>query len=173
MKISQLSGVGKRDHNEDSKLVLESQNIYMVCDGVGGAAKGEIASHLCCETFKNHFSHNNIQVDATTIQQAVAETEKTFDEYLNHHDEARGMASTVTFLAIRDNNAIIAHAGDSRVYHIRNGKIIFKTTDHSFVNDMLASGYITPEEAINHPKKIISPGLSRDQNYQQPLIFTL
>ena len=153
MKIAQLSGVGKREHNEDSKLVLGSHNIYMVCDGVGGSARGEVASRLCCDTFLEFFTQPDISIDALRVQDAVVQTERAFEEYLVQHDEARGMATTLTFLCIQGNQAIIAHVGDSRVYHVRNGQILFSTTDHSLVSELLASGFITPEEAINHPKK--------------------
>jgi len=66
-----------------------------------------------------------------------------------------GMATTLTLSHIRENGIYVAWCGDSRVYQFRRGQIVFKTTDHSWVNEALKSGIITPEEAINHPKSNI------------------
>jgi protein phosphatase len=63
------------------------------------------------------------------------------------------MASTLTLLAIHEGGITVAHVGDSRVYHIRDGQILYKTTDHSLVNQLLEQEIITPEEAIGHPQR--------------------
>jgi serine/threonine protein phosphatase PrpC len=149
-----VSNVGKRSNNEDSYLIIAEKKTFLVCDGVGGAAKGEVASKLCCDSFKTFFVKNNIGFPTDeNIRQALLYAENNFNEYLANNAGSEGMATTLTFLAVNENKAIIAHIGDSRVYHIRDGKIIYVTPDHSLVAEMVASGYITPEEAINHPRK--------------------
>src|SRR5690606_17362850 len=76
-----------------------------------------------------------------------------FDEYTSGFPEAKGMATTLTFLKITPQGAIAGHIGDSRIYQIRNGELIFMTQDHSVVNELVASGFLTEEEAVNHPKQ--------------------
>ncbi len=151
--ISHFTGVGKREHNEDSYLVLDKAGIYLVCDGVGGAAKGEVASRICCDTFREFFTGNNKVISNEKIQEAVIETEKAFDKYIEMNIAAEGMATTLAFLAIRDEGILIAHAGDSRVYHIRDGRILFVTRDHTELNALLASGFLTKEAAKDYPRK--------------------
>jgi PPM family protein phosphatase len=154
ISIEHITGVGKRQNNEDCILLSPEHGLFIVCDGVGGNNKGEIASSLACDTISNYIINNReINGESSVIQEAVRNTEGAFLEYISTHPESEGMATTLSCLQLYDNAAVIAHIGDSRVYHIRNGKIIFKTEDHSLVNEYIASGFIRPEEAKNHPKK--------------------
>lgn len=154
-----ISEKGRRFNNEDSiyplsELVSPSQKLFVVCDGVGGAEKGEIASSLACESFQTFFS-TFINGDSTHefIQKAVQYTETRFDEYIDVHPEAKGMATTLTMAYVGESGLTIAHIGDSRIYHIRKGELIYKTEDHSLVNSLVKLGQITPEEACTHPQK--------------------
>ena len=151
---------GKRNNNEDciypsSELATPQQRLFMVCDGVGGAEKGEVASTLACDSFRTFF---NTFLDGKNpseefINKAVHYTESRFDEYVAQHPEAKGMATTMTLLYIGESGMTVAHIGDSRIYQFRNGQIVYKTEDHSVVQSLLQSGMITREEAATHPKK--------------------
>ena len=150
---------GRRQNNEDSiyplsELADSNQKLFIVCDGVGGAEKGEVASALACESIQTFFS-TFIEGDPSTafINKAVQYTETRFDEYIASHPEAKGMATTMTLVYFGDASVAVAHIGDSRIYQFRNGQPIFCTEDHSLVNTWVKSGIITPEEALFHPQR--------------------
>jgi protein phosphatase len=149
-KVFSYSGIGKRSNNEDSYSCSES-NFFLVCDGVGGAEKGEVASSIVTNEFSSIFNSNS----DSDIEQALRAVEYKLTEHINAHPESMGMATTLTFSQLRNDGLLIAWVGDSRVYQFREGKIIFQTTDHSWVNDALRAGMITEEEAVNHPKSNI------------------
>jgi protein phosphatase len=155
-----LNKKGQRTNNEDniypnSEANNENDALYLVCDGVGGSEKGEIASELICKHIPDYFQKNNIEIASQEdIANAILYVEDMFEEYNQKNESSKGMASTLTLLHTNKNNTItIAHVGDSRVYHIRNNALIFCTQDHSLVNAWLIQGTITPEEAIDHPRK--------------------
>jgi protein phosphatase len=127
----------------------------MVCDGVGGAEKGEIASALACDSIQTFFNTFLDEDDPSEefINKAIRYTESRFDEYVAHHPEAQGMATTLTLLYIGDSRITIAHIGDSRIYRFREGRIIYETEDHSVVQSLVKAGTITKEEAAVHPKR--------------------
>ena len=151
---------GGRNNNEDfiyplSELANSGQRLFLVCDGVGGSEKGEIASALACDSFHTFF-HTFLDGNEPSnefINRAVHYTESRFDEYVAQHPEAKGMATTMTLLYIGASGITIAHIGDSRIYQFREGKIIHETKDHSLVNSWVELGIITKEEATAHPKK--------------------
>lgn len=142
-----LSEPGKRSNNEDNLGFVQGL-VYVLCDGVGGADRGEVASDLVVKSFVESFSKDS----HADIEQVFADTQQRMTNYLISHPEAEGMATTFTFSQIHENGIQIAWVGDSRVYQIRDGQIIFKTTDHSWVNEALKAGIITEEEAVDHPK---------------------
>lgn len=151
---------GKRRNNEDyifpsSELASPDQRLFMVCDGVGGSKKGEIASELACDSFETYFNtflKENIPSEEF-INKAVRYTEARFDEYVKQNPEAQGMATTLALLHIGNDGITAAYAGDSRIYQFRDGKIIFKTEDHRLVNSWVKLGKITEKEAEIHPQK--------------------
>jgi len=153
---------GMRRNNEDyiyplSELASPGQRLFMVCDGVGGAEKGEVASALACDYFQTFFTTFLDGNDPTEdfINRAVRYTESRFDEYISQHPEAKGMATTLTLIYIGESGIVVAHIGDSRVYQFREGQVIFETEDHSWVQSMVQLGQLTREEAAVHPKKNI------------------
>ena len=151
---------GGRNNNEDfiyplSELTNSGQRLFMVCDGVGGSEKGEVASALACDSFQTFFNTFLDEDDPSEefINKAVHYTESRFDEYVAQHPDAKGMATTMTFLYVGVSGITIAHIGDSRIYHLREGKIIYETDDHSLVSSWVKLGIITKEEAAVHPQK--------------------
>lgn len=147
-----LSEQGKRDYNEDFFFADNHSNLFLVCDGVGGSSKGEVASRKACNFFAEHLSLTS-DFSLNGIEKTLVQCESKFDEYTSQNPDAKGMATTLTLLKLFPDKAVIGHIGDSRVYHVRNGEILFKTVDHSFVNELVASGFLTPEEAKTHPKR--------------------
>jgi protein phosphatase len=153
---------GKRKNNEDciyplSELASPGQRLFMVCDGVGGAEKGEVASALACDsiqTFFNTFLDENGPSE-DFINKTVRYTESRFDEYVTRHPEAQGMATTLTLLYVGESDVTVAHIGDSRIYQFREGQTVFATEDHSYVQSLVRLGQITKEEATAHPKRNI------------------
>jgi len=159
---------GMRKNNEDSiyplsELANAGQRLFMVCDGVGGAEKGEVASALACDsflTFFNTFLEGN-EPSEEFINRAVHYTESCFEKYTAQYPEAKGMATTLAFIYVGETGVTVAHIGDSRIYQFREGKIIFETEDHTWVQSLVNLGEITKAEAAVHPKKnIITRALS-------------
>ncbi|MDR1879971.1 MAG: protein phosphatase 2C domain-containing protein [Tannerellaceae bacterium] len=154
-----ISEKGYKVHNEDfifplPETVNTNQRLFLVCDGVGGAEKGEIASSLACDLFQAYFS-TFLEGEPTPdfITKALRYTEAHFDGYIVEHPEATGMATTLTMLYIGSSGVTLAHIGDSRIYQFRGGEIIYRTEDHSLVNSLFKSGKINSEEMRRHPQK--------------------
>lgn len=157
--VASIHQVGKRERNEDSifpnnEIDTSLDNLFLVCDGVGGHAKGEIASDLVCSQMNTFFSINGIGVsDWNVIDDAVKFVETKFDSYIANNLESAGMASTLTLLHLHKGGATVAHIGDSRVYQFRKGEIVFKTKDHSLLQSLIDAGELTPEQGKDFPHK--------------------
>lgn len=139
-----ISEKGKREVNEDS-VQFQSGKFYIVCDGVGGNGNGQIASQLVVTTVKESL------LKSKTILEAIQEAEKVLSSYKKKHPSTEHMATTIAFAQIIENNVLISWAGDSRVNQIRDGKIIYKTIDHTSVSEAVNNGVLTAVEALFHP----------------------
>lgn len=155
-----MTDTGMRPNNEDFVFPLpegvsSSDRLFLVCDGVGGAERGEVASSLACESINSYFNAflDDAMPSATFVTKAIRYAEARFDGYVAAHPEARGMATTLAMLFIGRNGATLAHVGDSRIYQFRDGKVVYQTEDHSLVNAYLKLGKITAGEARVHPQR--------------------
>jgi PPM family protein phosphatase len=154
-----INHIGGRNNNEDSIYPLlgnatANDKLFLVCDGVGGSEKGEVASRIVCDKFAEYFNQNPIdESNEAYIDMALQYTENAFDNYIAENPDSKGMGTTLTLLNFHKNGAAIAHIGDSRVYQFRNGQIMFQTSDHSLVNDLFKAGVINEEQAKDHPRK--------------------
>jgi serine/threonine protein phosphatase PrpC len=154
-----IHGMGKRSNNEDNLFpplgsATDQDNLFLVCDGVGGSDNGEIASEIACKTITVYYKRNGIAVSETaTVQNAVNFALAEIKRYVAENPGSEKMATTLTFLHLHEQGATVAHIGDSRVYHIRDGAVMWRTQDHSYVNDLVKAGVITPEEALTHPRR--------------------
>lgn len=161
----QIHELGQRQNQEDSMFPsygksTSDDRLFILCDGMGGHEKGEVASATVCEamsqTILSRWNPNEPLSDDLLLQ-AIEEAYDALDAKDN--GEAKKMGTTMTFLCFHSEGATVAHIGDSRVYQLRPAKgdapadIIFKTRDHSLVNDLIKIGEITEEEAKNHPQK--------------------
>ena len=154
-----IHGQGLRENNEDSfcyGVVDENISFYAVCDGVGGAQKGEIASMLMCDVIADYVKahpHSSGLDPGKYIKQMVECVEQAFDHYFAEHPDAKGMGTTLAFLLLFPDQAVVAHIGDSRIYHIRNNRILYQSRDHSLVNELMDNGIISEEDTESHPLK--------------------
>jgi len=155
---------GRRPVNEDfvyPHLMSADSNsrTFLVCDGVGGASKGELASQMVAETFGNGFE--NTTANLKNLHKTLHRAQAKIDDFIYDNLQHKGMATTMTFLQLNDYGAIIAHAGDSRVYHIRGNKVLFCTYDHSLVNDLIKMGKW--EEAKTAKSNVITRAIQGEE----------
>ena len=175
-KAKFFSQLGNRPSLQDCLAPTEptdNTSFFVVCDGVGGRDHGEIASSLVCQMFERELSNKDCQV--LTAYDIVALIGEAYKTLYNNRAICPTMATTLAFMAKTNEGMLLAHLGDSRIYQIRKGEgVVFQTKDHSFVNDLLDSGKIKPEEAKNHPKSnVITKCLfvtGDKESYQTPTI---
>jgi len=172
MKISAKTDVGMvRSSNQDAFATMEiSDNIAwgIVCDGMGGANGGNIASttavNIISEKLKSgYYEGMNDNSIKNLITSAIDSANAKVFSISQSDPNLTGMGTTVVLAFIKGDNLYIAHVGDSRIYIISDENITQLTTDHSVVQMMIENGEITPEEAVNHPKKnVITRALGVD-----------
>ncbi|MEO1030854.1 MAG: protein phosphatase 2C domain-containing protein [Bacteroidota bacterium] len=154
-----LNEIGQRENNEDSiypKNPSLHDRLFIVCDGVGGRSKGEVASALVCERFAEYINqHHKNHVSKAYFESGLKYVEEKMENYIKGNAEAFKMATTLTLLYFSTDYkaAYVIWIGDSRIYHIRNREILFQTKDHSEVQSLIDMGEITQLEAENHPRR--------------------
>ena len=168
LKAYSIKEQGPRPKQEDSSfpvhgMLNESDRLFIVCDGMGGHSAGEVASSTVCEALGNSILRQCPDAEGSFCEENFKTAlSEAFDELdTKDNGAAKKMGTTMTFLKLHDQGATIAHIGDSRVYHIRPGvdaastEILFQTSDHSLVNDLVKIGELTPEEAKHSKQKNI------------------
>ena len=160
-----------RDNNQDSYTVCELSEgavLAVVCDGMGGAAEGALASaegirairDYVAERYQSGMSDLSVR---TLLVSAVENANKQIYTLSKTDESYEGMGTTVVAALIAGSFLYIAHAGDSRAYKLSGRELVQLTRDHSVVQNMLEKGEITPEEAVDHPSKhIITRALGVD-----------
>ncbi|MET0401521.1 MAG: Stp1/IreP family PP2C-type Ser/Thr phosphatase [Cystobacter sp.] len=177
-----LTDVGrKRNHNEDSFLIDDELQLYVVADGMGGHAGGGTASRIAVETIDKELrrardSRDNPFATSPNLQDSLLpDALRTAVEraclaiYTTAQEDPRlsGMGTTVISLVVRDNHAFFAHVGDSRAYLVRGPLIQQVSEDHSLVNEQIKAGMITPEEAKHSRyKNIITRSVGFEEEVQ-------
>src|SRR5699024_457784 len=175
MKIVAKTDKGKvRSSNQDAYAVGEFQDEVawaVVCDGMGGAAGGNIASALAVKVISDKINaayRANMKPSSihNMLDSALVAANIEVYDLTDAKPELRGMGTTVVCAIVKDSCAYIAHAGDSRAYIFKNDdRIVQVTTDHSLVQDLVNRGKITREEAEHHPNKnIITRAIGVDKN---------
>lgn len=167
-----ISDPGSRDHNEDAFLILKSsrQHVVVVCDGMGGHAAGEVASGLAVETIKSFFTEQEkggqrTPDGAQAVYNAIEHANVSIYEDAQANPSRDGMGSTCVLALLRGANLYLGHVGDSRAYLVRGGGIRQLTRDHSFVEEMVKAGMITPHEAHSNPQRnVILQSLGRSES---------
>jgi protein phosphatase len=143
-----ITDKGKSEINEDT-LKCQSGILYVVCDGVGGNGNGLLASQLLVASITNSMTRSENLV----LSDALKEAEQALEDYKRKKQNTYLMASTLALTRITTSSIAIGWVGDSRVYQFRNGKIIYKTTDHSWISDAIKEGSITALEGLFHPER--------------------
>lgn len=165
-----------RSSNQDSFLIDEKEHLYIVADGMGGHAGGEIASSLCVqEVAKDIRAHKGVYSAKETRVHPDPKISNMLANSINYastkiYEKAledpslKGMGTTATVLKIVDGFAYVAHVGDSRCYLVRCGFIYQVTNDHSLVSEQVRAGILTKEEAeLHHLRNVIT----RSVGYQE------
>jgi PPM family protein phosphatase len=143
-----------RSGNEDSLILVPDRGIFVVADGMGGHAAGEVASEMAVRFVARELDSlrglGDEQV-AERMRGAIrAANGAIFQRTLTEHDK-RGMGTTVTALTLFETRFLIGQVGDSRAYLLRDNRLSQLTKDHSYVQEQVDAGYLTPEQARTHP----------------------
>lgn len=136
--------------NEDCTLVDDTVELAILCDGVGGHGNGNIAALLACRYLEDAISQHKPS-DEQHLRQLLRQCHQHLLDHMGNHPETTGMATTVVLALKADNHIWLAWVGDSRAYMFRKGKLNLLTDDHSFVNEKVAQGILSREEAESHP----------------------
>ena len=150
-----------RSNNEDSFRIVEPLNLFILSDGMGGEAHGEIASSLAVDTIEKVCSSSKVDFEVTLtgtsganwseqtrlLQNAVLQANFGIYQSSQEHPEQRGMGATLTAGWINGSKLSLAHVGDSRAYLLRTGSLQQLTNDHSLVAEQVRRGIITPQQA--------------------------
>ena len=171
-----LTDVGRvREKNEDNALTIETSSLYMVADGMGGHSSGEVASQLSVESVRAFYENEateSILRDAFKAYKARSQAPgsvRNFDEFrlwkaleaanlhifntARQYEQYRDMGTTVVAAHFVGARVYIGHVGDSRIYRIRNGKIVQLTEDHSLANEYVKMKILRKEDLPRFPKK--------------------
>lgn len=156
--FSMLSHVGRvRQGNEDTCAAAPEHGIFVVCDGMGGAAAGEVASALAAKTFLDTFILAAGEPSASRLRGAVQAANEAVHAQAMRDRAMKGMGTTLVALLVAEGGSSIelAHVGDSRCYRLRAGALTQLTADHSFVEEQVRLGEITAAQAAVHPMRNI------------------
>jgi serine/threonine protein phosphatase PrpC len=154
-KSAAVSNVGKiRANNQDSGYA--GSTLFVVADGMGGHAGGDVASAIAVRRITEVDQPYATAHDAVfALQSALIAANSQLAETVFEHNELTGMGTTVSGIIRVGNQIAMAHIGDSRIYRLSNGKIQQISADHTFVQRLVDSGRITPEEAAVHPRRSV------------------
>jgi PPM family protein phosphatase len=160
------SDVGrKRKGNEDAHSVDRDHGLFVVADGMGGHAAGEVASRIAVDAINEFVSltagndeitwpfglDDTISYDGNRLKTAIRHANRKVLEATHERADLEGMATTVAAVLVDRDIANIAHVGDSRIYLWSGESLTQLTSDHSWVNEQILTGVISPEQARSHP----------------------
>jgi len=156
----------RREGNEDASCVRADLGLYVVADGMGGHAAGEVASRLAVETIESFINDTRtadlastwpfpydptLDLDGNRLKAAFQLANRRLTTAMGDNDELRGMATTAVVILLNETGATTAHVGDSRAYRLRAGELTSLTEDHSWVNEQVRAGLMTDVDARRHP----------------------
>lgn len=160
----------KRPMNEDSFLADPERGIFVVCDGVGGAEAGEVASQAAVEVLNEAFRQKLSDGEDVEdlMELAIQRANISIHQMAAEHPRVSMMATTLVALHLDGPRATIGHVGDSRLYRLSpEGQLFRETADHSIVEEEVRAGRMTPEQAANHPSKnVISRALGAEESVE-------
>jgi len=150
-----VSHVGRiRSNNQDS--AYSGAHLFLVADGMGGHAGGDVASAIVAKRVAEADHAYPTPHDAEfALQSSLIAANSLLAETVFEHSELTGMGTTASGMIRVGGQMVIAHIGDSRIYRLRDGELEQITADHTFVQRLVDSGRITPEEAAVHPRRSV------------------
>lgn len=157
----------KRTHNEDSLRLFREENLFIVADGMGGHASGEVASQMSVETLAEFFRataeddeitwpykmEKGRKYEENRVVTGIKLSNRRIHEAASRDAKLKGMGTTIVVTFFVNETCYIGHVGDSRVYRFRDGKLAQLTEDHSLLNDYIKMRQLTPEEIEAFPHK--------------------
>jgi len=183
----------RRDSNEDAYAARPDLGLFLVADGMGGHAAGEVASKITAETIEA-FTHDtrardtnrtwpfpfepSLSVDANRLKAAFRLANRQVAQRMESQQELRGMATTASAVILdeapeRGARAAIGHVGDSRVYLYRGGELRQLTEDHSWVGEQIRSGVMSDADARRHPwRNVVTRAISGGADPEVDVIET-
>src|SRR6185437_9503610 len=168
IEVAGETNVGmKRTHNEDNFSIIEVSGLYVVADGMGGHASGELASKMAVDSLREFFAATAQDPERTwpykmdrskgyeenRLITGIKLANLRIYESAQRDPRQRGMGTTIVSLFAVEDGVYIAHVGDSRIYRVRDDRIEQLTEDHSLLNDYIKMKRLTPEEIANFPHK--------------------
>ena len=163
-----LSDVGRtRAHNEDSFAVDVEHRFFLVADGMGGHGNGEVASSLTIEAASDFLRQGDetesgepaetttAPPTSRTLRSAIEAGHARVVRAVDEDEALTGMGTTVVGLMLGSQSVSVAHVGDSRAYLLRNADLQLVTDDHTWVNEQVRAGYLSPDQARSHPLKSV------------------
>jgi len=174
----------KRAHNEDTLLLLPEESLFCVADGMGGHSCGEVAAKIAVEELAAFYKLTSQDEDATwpfkmdkarnyeenRLTTAIKLANIRIYEHASSDQKLKGMGTTIATVRFARDAAYIAHVGDSRVYCLRDGKMLQLTEDHSLLNDYLRAKKLSAEEIETFPhKNVIVRALGMKETVQVDL----
>ena len=168
-----------RQQNQDAfatRVLGDGRVLALVCDGMGGARAGNVASAMAVERFMEEYLQGDRTLpDGERMQRAAARANREIFDRSLHDESCTGMGTTLVAALAGEREAIILNEGDSRAYHVNGEGIVLVTRDHSLVEDLVERGELTREQARNHPNKnLITRALGAEPElmadcFRQPL----
>jgi len=187
-----LSDVGRRrKSNEDSFAISDDQTLFIVADGMGGHAAGEVASRLAVESIERHISGSDPRKEPTVpasfrspsgdeaglppparrVLNAIRLANQEIVRSVRKDSSMRGMGTTVVIALIRGPRAFIGSVGDSRAYLVRDGALLQLTSDHTLVNEQVRAGALSTQEARRHPaRNILTRAVGSQEDVEPDLV---
>jgi len=154
-----------RDHNEDSVREDADIGLIVLADGMGGHNAGEVASAMAVHTIlesvtvgwalRSEMKSGSDGPEGALLRKAIEIAHETICNQSETHPQYQGMGTTVVACLLYDNQLIVAHVGDSRLYRLRDKKLEQMTRDHSLLEDLIAKGFYSREEAAQNVRRNI------------------
>jgi protein phosphatase len=175
LRYAVLSDTGmERANNEDSAAADLERGLFIVADGMGGHAAGEVASRVAVEatlsTMRSRPRPARSRDEAELLLQALHDANTAVVSEAEKRGTL-GMGTTLSAVCVRKRSAVIANVGDSRVYLVSKKRVTQLTTDHTMVNQMVERGLLRPEEARTHPDKHVLTMAIGTQGILEPQVL--
>ncbi|HKY33403.1 MAG TPA: Stp1/IreP family PP2C-type Ser/Thr phosphatase [Candidatus Polarisedimenticolia bacterium] len=168
MKVSYrgVTDVGrKREANEDCFAVVPEDQLFVVADGMGGHAAGEVASRLAVSAIADFIASTrrdaeitwpyeydlSMSMEGNRLKTAIRLANQRILDTISHKKDLEGMGTTLVGAMVTNGRAYVGHVGDSRAYLVRAGRIQQLTSDHSWVNEQVKLGFLSKSDASRHP----------------------